>query len=215
MPLLLLSLDNTLLDRAGAFRAWAKGFLAEIGAPDYDVDWLDSVDADGMTPTWDLADAIRNRYRLRVPAIDIVEAVREGLLAHLRLDPLVGFALRIASQAGWAPVVVTNGETRTQEEKLRRTGLIDQVVAYVISEEAGVRKPNPRIFSIAAERAGRRIGGAWLIGDSPEVDIGGAQAAGIPSAWVRRGRPWHEPRFVPTRMCDGVIEALAVVLEAG
>jgi putative hydrolase of the HAD superfamily len=214
VALLFLSLDNTLLDRAGAFRAWAKGFLAEIGAPDYDIDWLDSVDADGMTLVWDLADAVKDRYRLRVPAIDIVEAIREGLLGHLRLDPLVGFALRIAAQAGWAPVVVTNGETRMQEEKLRRTGLIDEVAAYVISEEVGVRKPNPRIFSIAADRVGRRTRGAWLIGDSPEADIGGAAALGIPSAWIRRGRRWQETRFAPTQACDGVIEAVAAVLAA-
>jgi putative hydrolase of the HAD superfamily len=214
VPLLFLSLDNTLFDRAGAFRAWAKGFLAELGAPDYDVDWLDSVDADGMTPTWDLADAILERYQLRVPAIDVVDAIRTGLLAHLRLDPLVSFALRIAVHAGWTPVVVTNGETRTQEEKLLRTGLADQVAAYVISEEAGVRKPNPRIFAIAADRVGLRLNGAWLIGDSPEADIGGAAGIGMPSAWIRRGRPWQETRFAPTRMCDGVIEAVAAVLAA-
>ena len=212
MPLLFLSLDNTLLDRSGAFRAWAKGFLAEIGLPDYEVDWLDSVDADGLTSSWDLADAIRARYRLRRRPIDLVEEIREGLLTHLRLDPLVAFALRIAADAGWLPVVVTNGETQVQTEKLVRTGLVHQIAAYVISEEVGVRKPNPRIFSIAAEKVGRRLSGAWLIGDSPEVDIAAANALGIPSAWVRRGRSWPDERFAPTMQCDGVIEAVARVL---
>jgi putative hydrolase of the HAD superfamily len=212
VPLLFLSLDNTLLDRAGAFRAWAKGFLAQVGAPDYDVDWLDSVDADGLTSCWDLADSIRDRYRLRVPSLDLVSEIREGLLAHLRLDPLVAFALRIASDAGWLPVVVTNGETRWQTEKIVRTGLVKHVDGYVVSEDVGVRKPNPRIFAIAADRVGHRLSGAWLIGDSPEVDIGGANALGIPSAWIRRGRNWPDQRFAPTRTCDGVIEALAAVL---
>jgi putative hydrolase of the HAD superfamily len=212
VPLLFLSLDNTLLDRAGAFRAWAKGFLAQVGAPDYDVDWLDSVDADGLTSCWDLADAIRDRYRLRVPSLDLVSEIREGLLGHLRLDPLVAFALRIASDAGWLPVVVTNGETRLQTEKMVRTGLVKHVDGYVVSEDVGVRKPNPRIFAIAADRVGHRLSGAWLIGDSPEVDIGGANALGIPSAWIRRGRNWPDQRFAPTRTCDGVIEALAAVL---
>jgi putative hydrolase of the HAD superfamily len=210
--LLFLSLDNTLLDRAGAFRAWAKGFLAHVGAPDYDVDWLDSVDADGLTSCWDLADAIRDRYRLRIPSLDLVTEIREGLLAHLRLDPLVAFALRIASDAGWLPVVVTNGETRVQTEKMVRTGLVKHIDGYVVSEDVGVRKPNPRIFAIAADRVGHRLSGAWLIGDSPEVDIGGANALGIPSAWIRRGRTWPDQRFAPTRTCDGVIEALAAVL---
>jgi putative hydrolase of the HAD superfamily len=54
VPLVLIALDDTLLDRSGAFRLWAKGFLDEIGAPQDDLDWLLSVDADGLTPvgTW-------------------------------------------------------------------------------------------------------------------------------------------------------------------
>ena len=146
MPLLLLSLDNTLVDRIGAFRAWGRKFLADIGAPEYDIDWLLSVDADGLTSAWDLADAIRGRYRLRISAIDLFEALREGELEHLRLDPLVGCALNIAEDAGWIPVVVTNGDVRQQEEKILRTGLDRFVADWVISEEAGVRKPNPRIL---------------------------------------------------------------------
>jgi putative hydrolase of the HAD superfamily len=212
VPLLFLSLDNTLLDRAGAFRAWAKGFLAEIGAPDDDIAWLNALDADGMTATWDLADAIRDRYRLAMPAIDVVDGIRDGLLAHLRLDPLVAFALRIASNAGWVPIVVTNGESRVQRDKLRRTGLDEHIMAAVISDEVGVRKPNPRIFAIAAERVGRRIRGSWLIGDSPEVDIAGADALGIPSVWIRRGRRWPQRRYAPTRTSDGFIEAVAQVM---
>ena len=212
MPLLLLSLDNTLVDRIGAFRTWGRKFLADIGAPDYDIDWLLSVDADGMTSAWDLSDAIRNRYRLRMSSIDLVEALREGELEHLRLDPLVGCALNIAEDAGWIPVVVTNGDVRQQEEKILRTGLDRFVADWVISEEAGVRKPNPRIFAIAAERVRMRLAGAWLIGDSPEADIGGADAVGLPSVWLHRGRSWLERRFAPSRVADSVIGALAAVM---
>jgi putative hydrolase of the HAD superfamily len=214
VPLLLLSLDNTLIDREGAFRAWGRDFLEQVGAPDYDLDWLLSVDADGMMPTWDLADAVQERYRLRIPSIDLVEIVREGLLDRMRLDPLVACALAIAEDAGWVPVVVTNGEMRLQEEKLRRTGLDRYLAAWVISEEAGVRKPNPRIFALAAERARVRLSGAWVIGDAPEADIGGAEAIGAPSIWLRRGRTWPESRFSPTRTVDTAIEALAVVMGA-
>jgi putative hydrolase of the HAD superfamily len=209
---LFLSLDNTLLDRAGAFRAWGKGFLAELGVPDSELTWLDAADADGLTSSWDLADAIRDRFQLRMSSLDLVAEIREGLLAHLRLDPLVAFSLRIASDAGWLPVVVTNGESRVQVEKMTRTGLLKHLAGYVVSDDVGVRKPNPRIFAIAADRVGHRLSGAWLIGESPEVDIGGANALGIPSAWLRRGREWPDQRFAPTRICDGFIEAVAAVL---
>src|SRR5690349_23655031 len=156
-----------------------------------------------MTPAWDIADAIQERYRLRIPSIDLVEIVREGLLERIRLDPLVACALGIAEDAGWVPVVVTNGETRDQEEKLRRTGLDRYLADWVISEEAGVSKPNPRIFAIAADRVRRRLDGAWLVGDSPESDIGGAVTLGLRSVWLHRGRQWSEPRYMPTYTADG------------
>lgn len=212
MPLLLLDLDNTLLDRAGPFRMWGQRFLAEIGAPEGDIDWLLSVDADGLTNRWDLADAIRDRYRLRMSSIDLVEELHDGVIEYTRLDPLVACALRIADDAGWVPVVVSNGTVRQQDTLIRRTGLDRYVADWVISEEAGVSKPNPRIFALAAERARMRLRGAWVIGDSPEADIGGAAAVGLPSVWLHRGRPWMDSRFAPTRTVDGLIPALATVL---
>jgi putative hydrolase of the HAD superfamily len=214
VPLLLLDLDNTLLDRAGPFRVWAEGFLAEIGAPPSDIDWLLSVDADGLTNRWDVADAIRDRYQLRIPSIDLVDALHDGVVEHTRLDPLVACALQIADDAGWVPVVVSNGTMRQQDTKIRRTGLDRYIADWVISEEAGVSKPNPRIFALAAERARMRLRGAWVVGDSPEADIGGAAAVGLPSVWLRRGRTWMDTRFAPTRTVDGLLPALAAILGA-
>ena len=214
MPLLLLDLDNTVLDRAGAFRDWGVDFLASVGAPPQDIEWLVSVDADGLTDRWDVADALRERYGLRIPSIDIVDELHDGVVRHTRLDPLVACALRIADDAGWVPVLVSNGVTRQQDAKIRRTGLDRYVADWVISEEAGVSKPNPRIFAMAAQKVRMRLVGAWVIGDSPEADIGGAAAVGLPSVWLHRGRVWLENRYMPTRTVDGVIEAVAAVLEA-
>ncbi|MET8837243.1 HAD family hydrolase [Micromonospora sp. NPDC004540] len=212
MPLLLLDLDNTLLDRDAPFRAWGERFLDSIGAPPADIDWLLSVDADGLTDRWDVADAIRDRYGLRMPSIDLVEELHDGVVAFTRLDPLVACALRIADDAGWVPVVVTNGTSRQQDAKIRQTGLDRYVADWVISEEAGVSKPNPRIFALAAQRARMPLRGAWVIGDSPEADIGGATAVGLPSVWLHRGRRWSDTRFAPTRTVDGLIAAVAAVL---
>ncbi|NJP32463.1 HAD family hydrolase [Micromonospora thermarum] len=214
MPLLLLDLDNTLLDREGPFRAWGEQFLASIGAPAADIDWLLSIDADGLTDRWDIADAIRDRYALRIPSIDLVEELHDGVVAYTRLDPLVACALRIADGAGWVPVVVTNGAVRQQDAKIRGTGLDRYVADWVISEEAGVSKPNPRIFALAAQRVRMPLRGAWVIGDGPEADIGGAAAIGLPSVWLHRGRTWTDGRFAPTYTVDGLIAAVATVLGA-
>ncbi|MDM4719834.1 HAD-IA family hydrolase [Micromonospora sp. WMMA1363] len=214
MPLLLLDLDNTLLDREGPFRAWGERFLANIGAPATDIDWLLAIDADGLTDRWDVADAIRDRYVLRTPSIELVDELHDVMVAYTRLDPLVACALRIADDAGWLPVVVTNGAVRQQDAKIRRTGLDRYIADWVISEEAGVSKPNPRIFALAAQRVRMPLSGAWVVGDGPEADIGGAAAIGLPSVWLHRGRPWADPRFTPTYTVDGLIAAVATVLGA-
>jgi putative hydrolase of the HAD superfamily len=214
VPLVFLALDDTLLDRSGAFRLWAKGFLEEVGAPRDDLDWLLSVDADGLTSRWDLADAVRDRYRLRVNSIDLLEELTQGPLAYEKLDPLVACALRIAGDAGWVPVVVTNGPVEQQEARIRRTGLDRYVADWVISEQAGVSKPNPRIFALAAQRVRMRLGGAWVLGDSPEADIGGAAAMGLPSVWLHRGREWVDARFAPTRVAGNVIQGLSAIMAA-
>ena len=207
-----LDLDNTVLDRTGAFRAWAEGFLGGIGAPSPDLDWLLSVDADGLTDRWDVADQIRDRYRLTTSSVDLVDEMREGVVANSRLDPLVACALRIADDAGWVPVLVTNGATRQEDTTIRRTGLDRYVADWVISEEVGVSKPNPRIFALAAERVRMRMRGAWVIGDSPEADIGAAAEMGLPSVWLHRGRRWMESRFEPTATAGGFLPAMAAVL---
>jgi len=212
VPLVFLALDDTLLDRSGAFTLWAKGFLDEIGAPAEDLHWLLDADADGLTSRWDLADAIRDRYQLHVPSIDLLEELHEGPLAYERLDPLVACALQIAADAGWTPLVVTNGPQDLQETRIRRTGLDRCVADWVISEQAGVSKPNPRIFALAAQRVRMRLGGAWVVGDSPEADIGGAAAMGLPSVWLHRGRDWIDRRYAPTQVVGHVIQGLSAVM---
>lgn len=213
VPLLLLDLDNTLLDRESAFRAFASTLLADIGAPASDLDWLIAADNDGLTSRYEVADALRLRYSLAATVVEIVEALHEGVVAHSRLDPLVACAVQIAGNAGWVPVIVTNGATRQQEAKIRMTGLDRYVAEWVISEEAGVRKPDNRIFEIAADRARMGLRGAWMIGDSPSADIAGATGLGLPSVWLHRGRRWTEPRFQPTAAAPTLVAAVATVLD--
>jgi putative hydrolase of the HAD superfamily len=213
VPLLLLDLDNTLLDRESAFRAFASAFVADIGAPQSDVDWLITADNDGFASRYEVADALRLRYGLAATVLEIVEVLRAGVLANTRLDPLIACALQIAANAGWVPVIVTNGDTVQQEAKIRSTGLDQYVAEWVVSEEAGVRKPDGRIFELAATRARMNLRGAWVIGDSAEADIAGAAGMGLPSVWLHRGRRWLEPRFAPTASAADLVAAVAAVLD--
>ncbi|HVX42888.1 MAG TPA: HAD family hydrolase [Mycobacteriales bacterium] len=213
MPLLLLDLDNTLVDRAAALRRWAGEYVDALGAPPEDVEWLIAADRDGFENREVLAAAIREHFGLDPTGqAEVLEILRGGLVENLVLDPAVPEKLVAARAAGWIPVAVTNGTVQQQERKLRHTGLDRYLSGWVISEGAGIRKPDARIFQLAAERVGQATDGAWMIGDSAAADIGGAHNAGLCSIWLHRGRPWPDLDFTPTALAGSVAEAIATVI---
>lgn len=212
MPLLLLDLDNTLIDRTAAFRRWAAQLVADLGRPPDDVDVVMKLDNDGYTPrdqfTREAAD------HLGAEPAELLAAWGDGLAKHVILESDVVQALTEAKGAGWTPVIVTNGLVRTQTNKLKHTGLDNQVASYVISEAAGVAKPDRRIFEIAAEQAGVALDGGWMIGDNATADIGGAHNAGLNSIWLHRGREWSIADFTPTQISATCHEAIRAVIKA-
>jgi HAD superfamily hydrolase (TIGR01549 family) len=84
--------------------------------------------------------------------------------------------------------VVSNNQVAEQEEKVARFGLHDLLDFLVVSEEVGVSKPDPKIFSLALDRASVEPGEAVMIGDSWESDVLGARSAGIAAIWFNRFR---------------------------
>lgn len=184
--LLLIDLDNTLIDRTAAFKAWAAARFGRSEVP-----WLVTADRDGYESRERLALLIAQRYALK--AADVLTELRAGMIDQVELDPAVENGLRAAVSAGLVPVVVTNGTVAQQEAKLRRTGLDRIVAGWVISEGAGVRKPDRRIFELAAVSAGLPLSAdGWMVGDNAELDVGGGAGVGLRTAWIAYGRAWPE-----------------------
>ncbi|MCY1143795.1 HAD family hydrolase [Actinoplanes sp. Pm04-4] len=204
--LLLLDLDNTLIDRAAAYAAWARQRFGEA-----EVAWLVEADRDGYRQREELARLIAERYSL--DADEMLVELRAGMVEQLAPDPRVDAALLHMKAAGFVPVVVTNGTVAQQEAKLRRTGLDRLVAGWTISEGAGVRKPDRRIFEIAAASVGASLAaGGWMVGDNVAYDVGGGAGAGLHTAWVSGGRVWPgDVDYRPTVTavdCVGALEAV-------
>ncbi|MFE9427681.1 HAD family hydrolase [Kitasatospora sp. NPDC006697] len=221
MPLLLLDLDNTLLPRDAAFRAWAECFLAEHRLPVTELSWLTTLDGGGHVPRGTVLGAARRRYGLAQPVEELLAQYQRAINSHIRCPDSHLAALRTARTAGWTLAIVSNGRTTAQLEKIRRTGLSALVDAWVVSEEARCAKPDPLIFEIAAQRCGiAPTGGgdlaadSWVIGDHALADIAGAEAAGLRSVWLHHGRPWAEAGYRPTLIAPGLPEAIGLVLGA-
>jgi 2-haloalkanoic acid dehalogenase type II len=61
----------------------------------------------------------------------------------------------------------------------------------VAARDAGVLKPDPRIFALLLERAGVTAEAALHVGDDAVADVEGARRAGITPVWVNRsGAEW-------------------------
>src|SRR5688572_18972867 len=90
--------------------------------------------------------------------------------------------------------IVSNNLLEEQRDKLRHCDLDRYVDVLVVSEEAGMSKPDPRIFDIALERLACRAPEAVMVGDSWAADIAGARAAGILPIWFNpSGKPSPDP----------------------
>jgi putative hydrolase of the HAD superfamily len=207
-PLLLIDLDDSLIDRRGSFRAWARGFCAGHGR-DGELDWLIAQDRNGYAARDELFALVRERFGLADTVDELKERYREEHPRHTIPPPAEALArLDRLRATGWRVGVVTNGHP-VQLAKLAAAGLADRVDACIVSEIEGVRKPDPRIFRLAAERCGASLDGAWMAGDNPDADLRGAHALGLDTIWFRLGRTWAEPDFEPTLAVDSLEEALA------
>ncbi|HTF57535.1 MAG TPA: HAD-IA family hydrolase [Planctomycetota bacterium] len=116
--------------------------------------------------------------------------VRFGRSDQWRLYPEVEGVLKDLRSRGLKLGVISNWSTRLRDIA-RATGLEPLVDFIVASSEAGMRKPDPRIFRIALDRAGVAPDEAVHVGDQVEDDVRGAARMGIRPVliWRKPGSP--------------------------
>lgn len=122
------------------------------------------IDEAPLEALWEVYFSARNRVELYPDALPALER----LAARLPLASL------------------TNGNA-----DLERIGLHGHFAARMCARDAGVAKPDPRIFHAAAERLGVAPDEILHVGDDPVMDVAGARDAGLHAAWINRtGEPW-------------------------
>lgn len=109
-----------------------------------------------------------------------VDSLLPEMLASLRFRvlPGAGEALAKLRQRGLLLAVVSNWDV-SLAERLEELELDGQLDAIVTSAEVGEAKPRPAVFRRALERLGLEPAAALHVGDSWELDVLGARAAGV------------------------------------
>lgn len=89
-------------------------------------------------------------------------------------------------------MIITNGLQEVQRPRFARATICKHFADFVISEEVGAAKPDPRIFAEAFARMNHPAPAEVLIvGDSLTSDIQGGNNVGIDTCWFN---PTQRPR---------------------
>ncbi|MFF3941516.1 HAD family hydrolase [Streptomyces phaeofaciens] len=207
MRLALFDLDGTLVDRTAAFADAIAGLCRDHRyGPDVEA-WL-------LTRLADHADRsdfarLRAEFGLGESAEHLWRVYVDRMAAAVTCRPAVLHSLGLLKECGWSIGVATNGSSDIQRAKVRATGLADLVDGIAASGDIDVRKPDPRLFELAAARCGTQLtAGDWMTGDNPETDIAGGHRTGLRTIWVEGRLRWPEGLTVPHHRVTNVGDAI-------
>ncbi|MFD9794217.1 HAD family hydrolase [Streptomyces sp. NPDC059070] len=208
--LALFDLDGTLTDRGSAVsEAVTRLCRAYAFAPEIEPWLLDQL-ADRAHPG-DF-DRLTHAFNLAIPAAQLWREYVDLMAAAVTCRPEVLEGLAGLRAAAWTIGIVTNGASDIQRAKLAGAGLGALVDGVAASGDLEIRKPDRRLFELAAARCGVSLAdGGWMIGDNPAGDIGGGHQAGLRTIWLR-GRPWPEELPAPHHVVDDVTDAITILL---
>lgn len=91
---------------------------------------------------------------------------------------------------------------------LKEFGFSELFNAVIESAVVGVRKPDPRIFTLGVDALGLSARDVTVVGDSIEKDILPAKSAGCHTVWLR-GEQWTDApvdETIPDRVIDNIKE---------
>jgi 2-haloalkanoic acid dehalogenase type II len=110
------------------------------------------------------------------------ESLSERMYAHWQRPPIFDDAQAFLRQMRLPVVVASNIDRRDIEAAIDHHRL--SFDAVITSEDVRAYKPRPELFRAAAEAVGVPLERVLHVGDSATSDVAGANALGIPVAWV-------------------------------
>lgn len=224
-PFVFFDIDGTLFDDEAAQRAGVAAFYRAHRA---DLDHAE----DGFWPVWNAAaeeyfdrylagefsfrgqrrQRLRKLFGREIPAAE-ADALYEEYYAcyreNWRLFPEAQACFESFPRRG----IISNGDSKSQREKLETVGLAGRFEPVLVSGDIGVHKPDARVFKEACRLARVAPGDCVYVGDRLETDALGAKNAGMTGVWVNRqgtgGAPEGIIEIRTLAELPGVVEGLA------
>lgn len=161
--------------------------------------WLQSLMLSATHPREDFAALTTHAldYAAEALGLAVSGAVRHRLLdAYLDLTPFPDAAEALAMLAPLPRLILSNGTREMLEPLAAGTGISRHLDAILSVDGAGIYKPSPRVYRLAADHLGLPPSQIGFV-SSNGWDVVGAKAFGLTSFWVNRsGAPLerHGPK---------------------
>jgi haloacid dehalogenase superfamily, subfamily IA, variant 3 with third motif having DD or ED/haloacid dehalogenase superfamily, subfamily IA, variant 1 with third motif having Dx(3-4)D or Dx(3-4)E len=210
-------LDNTILDRSKTFRNFAASFVqtyfGHLETADGLTERIIELDQDGYKERTALFGELLDELPWKdKPGLN-------ELMAFYRLHYVLNAALMDQAEevlrvlkSKYRVGLITNGKTDIQYGKIDQLGIRHMFECILVSEEAGVKKPDSRIFEMAVARLKVRPDECVYVGDHPRNDIEGAGKSGMRTVWIKVNQPWIPELTVrPYHKIERLPELLALL----
>ncbi|WP_454908225.1 HAD family hydrolase [Variovorax gossypii] len=87
---------------------------------------------------------------------------------------------------------MSNGAERSRRETVAQLSFRRRITTVLSSERAGVKKPDPRVFTKAATELGLANSQSVFVGDHPLNDVEGALLSGMRAIWLQGFHCWPD-----------------------
>ena len=210
---ILFDLDDTLHDRNRALYMFIGQFIEHFSdAMDFDNSKLRDafleIDCKGYKPRKEMFRELQNliSWRIKPEVQELIDfwdmEFPKCAKPMTDLYRMLDFFLDKKIKMG----IVTNGDSGFQNTKIEKLNLRQYMHTIIISEEVGIRKPDPEIFLLALSKMHSKPQTTLYVGDNPSTDIKGSSQAGLIPVWLNGGGIWCETDFVPmfsiNNLCD-------------
>jgi putative hydrolase of the HAD superfamily len=189
-------LDNTLIDRDGAFRRalpeWLNKNVGGLRESEYDthIQQILTRDESGQTDRLQFCNWIRSTYSLgHVQPGNILADLSVSIAKKIVRDNEVIRLLQLLKE-NFLIGLITNGSGVAQRIKLQQAGLdkvFDHNTVY-IEGETGFAKPHPTAFTLPVKDHHIPAEKFLFIGDHPVNDMEGASQNGMRTCWIRNSQ---------------------------